>query len=124
MITADGEKGQCEGFYRDAFGKFVAVPRVHEQVNYLIQCANRGTPVCFARLLVHGQALADAYVQRSMDGADRFAQLNSVGKTAVTGRAYSWMTDRDCYNPGGNFVRIPDSGQGASGGNRFFTLTK
>jgi hypothetical protein len=42
----------------------------------------------------------------------------------VTGRAYSWMTDRGCYNPGGNFVRIPDAEQGSLGGNRFFTLRK
>jgi len=47
-----------------------------------------------------------------------------VNRVAVTGRAYSWMTDRDIYNPGGNFVTIPDSQNGSVGGNRFFTLRK
>jgi hypothetical protein len=30
--------------------------------------------------------------------------------------------NRDYYNPGGRFVRIPDAYDGALGGNRFFTL--
>ena len=56
--------------------------------------------------------------------ADRFAGLTVVNQVAVTGRAYSWMTGMDYYNPGGNFVRIPDDHQGLLGGNRFFTLRK
>ena len=50
--------------------------------------------------------------------------FRSVNQIAVTGRAYSWMTGQDYYNPGGNFVRIPDAQQGLLGGNRFFTLRK
>jgi hypothetical protein len=50
--------------------------------------------------------------------------LKRVGAIEVTGRAYSWMTDVDCYNPGGNFVSIPSSDEGSLGGNRFFTLRK
>ena len=57
-------------------------------------------------------------------GIDRFATLRRVDGTDVTGRAYSWMTDRDGYHPGGNFVRIPDADDGSLGGNRFFTLRK
>lgn len=124
VITAGGEKGQCDGFHRDASGAFVAVPRVHERVAYLEKCADRGEPGRFARLLDYAQGLADAYVKGSITGADRYASLRSVRGTPVTGNAYSWMTDRDCYSPGGNFVRIPDENQGATGGNRFFTLRK
>ena len=42
----------------------------------------------------------------------------------ATGSAYSWMADEQRFNPGGNFLRIPDDQQGALGGNRFFTLRK
>lgn len=124
VITAGGEKGQCDGFYRDSSGKFVAVRRVHERVEYLEQCAGRGKPGKFARLLAYAEGLAVAYVQGGMAGADRFAGITCVEDTAVTGRAYSWMTDRDGYHPGGNFVRIPDDESGSLGGNRFFTLKK
>jgi hypothetical protein len=34
------------------------------------------------------------------------------------------MTDEPQYNPGGNFLRIPDEQEGSLGGNRFFTLRK
>lgn len=124
VITAGGEKGQCDGFYRDDAGKFVAVPRVHERVDYLVECASKGAPGRFARLLCFARDLASAYVKGGINEADRFAALNNVNGVAVTGRAYSWMTNRDGYNPGGNFVRIPDEDQGALGGNRFFTLRK
>ncbi len=40
----------------------------------------------------------------------------------VTGRAYAWMADQECYHPGGDFVRIPDRLRGRLGGNRFYTL--
>lgn len=122
VITAGGEKGQCDGFYRDSGGRFVAVPRVHERIDYLIECANKGEPGRFARLLDHAAQLATTYVEGGIAQADQFAALSRVGDVKVTGRAYSWMTDRNNYNPGGNFVRIPDADQGAKGGNRFFTL--
>lgn len=124
VITAGGEKGQCDGFYRDAQGRFVAVDRVHERVEYLVRCANKGEPGRFARLLNFADGLARAYVHGGIEEADRFATLESVGGVPVTGRAYSWMTDRDHYNPGGNFVRIPDDDSGSLGGNRFFTLRR
>jgi hypothetical protein len=124
VITAGGRKGQCDGFYRNNAGRFVAVSRVHERVDYLVQTANRGKPGRFARLLNHAQGLARAYVKDGIIGADRYAELTRIGKVRVTGRAYSWMTDRGIYNPGGNFVRIPDAQDGSLGGNRFFTLRK
>ncbi len=124
VITAGGEKGQCDGFYREQSGRFVAVPRVHERVENLLRLANKGAPGRFARLINYAQGLASAYVQTGIAGADRFGDLRRVGKIEVTGRAYSWMADRDCYMPGGNFVKIPDDQDGALGGNRFFTLRR
>jgi hypothetical protein len=124
VITAGGEKGQCDGFYRDEANEFVAVPRVHERIAYLVSCANQGQPGRIARLLNFASGLADKYVNSGIQEADRFAGLKHVGKVMVTGRAYSWMTDRDYYSPGGNFVKIPDKEQGELGGNRFFTLRK
>ena len=124
VITVGGEKGQCDGFYRDAAGRPKAVPRVHERITYLSNIGNKGTPGKFARLLNYGQGLADAYERGGVEEADRFAALNQVGSIRVTGRAYSWMTDKDCYSPGGNFVKIPDGSEGSLGGNRFFTLKK
>lgn len=122
VITA---KNQCEGFFRDAEGKPAYAPRVEERLTYLRGIANRGEkPGRFAELLNYGQDLAAAYFSGGMAGADRFAGVSSVNSMAVTGRAYSWMTDRDCYNPGGNFVAIPDAQGGSPGGNRFFTLRK
>ncbi len=122
VITAGGEKGQCDGFYRDKAGRFVAVPRVHERIAYLVGVASKGEPGRFARLLEYAGTLATHYVAGGMNEADRFAGLKRVGNIPVTGRAYSWMTDVNNYNPGGNFVRIPDADSGALGGNRFFTL--
>jgi hypothetical protein len=55
---------------------------------------------------------------------DRFASLTQFGGIPVTGRAYSWMTDRDYYNPGGSYLRIPTQYDGVLGGNRFFTLKR
>ena len=124
VITVGGEKGQCDGFYRDASGQFKAVPRVHKRVDYLTKIANDGKPGRFARLLNYGQGLAASYMQGGLKEADRFASLHSVDQVPVTGRAYSWMTDRDYYNPGGNFVKIPNANEGSLGGNRFFTLKK
>ena len=122
IITAGGEKGQVDGFYRDKTGAFKMIPRVHRRVKGLVELANRGTPGRFTRILVYAQGLADAYVSEGIKGADRFAGLKVIGGVKVTGRAYSWMTDEDYYNPGGSFIRIPNSLEGSLGGNRFFTL--
>ena len=122
VITA---KNQCEGFFKDAAGQPACAPRVEERLRYLTQIANRGDqPGRFANLLNFGQGLASAYLAGGIPGADRFAGLTLVDRVAVTGRAYSWMTGRDYYHPGGNFVSIPDAAQGLLGGNRFFTLRK
>ena len=90
--------------------------------DYLHSIANEGTPGRFAHLIEYAQGLARAYVESGMLGADVFADLHRVGDVEVTGRAYAWMTDRDCYAPGGNYVRITDAEHGVMGGNRFFTL--
>lgn len=125
IITGTGGRPQCEGFSRDAKGRFVTAPRVEERLNYLLKIANNGSkPGRFANLLNYAQGLANAYVSGGIDEADRFAGLKHVGSIKVTGRAYSWMTDLDIYSPGGNFVRIPSENDGSLGGNRFFTLRK
>jgi len=124
VITVGGERGQCDGFYRDARGQFTAVARVEKRIDYLKSIANDGKPGKFARLMTYAQGLADAYFAGGIGEADKFAGLQQVNRTQVTGRAYSWMTDKDIYNPGGRFVRIPDNQSGSLGGNRFFTLEK
>ena len=125
VIVGTGEKRQCDGFYRDASGRFVTDPRVGERIAYLVNIANSGgKPGRFANLLNYGQGLARAYVKGGVEGADRYAGLRKVGQIEVTGRAYSWMTDKDYFRPGGNFVSIPDKDSGSLGGNRFFTLKK
>ena len=122
VITA---KNQCEGFSKDAAGQPVAAPRVEARIQNLLKIANSGgQPGRFANLLNFVQGLARAYLAGGIPGADRFAGLTVVNQIAVTGRAYSWMTGIDYYNPGGNFVTIPDAQQGLLGGNRFFTLRK
>ncbi|HOC00547.1 MAG TPA: hypothetical protein PKM43_17590 [Verrucomicrobiota bacterium] len=125
VITGTGGRRQCEGFYRDAQGRFVTAPRVEERLDYLLKIANTGSkPGRFAGLLNYAQGLARAYVKTGIQGADRYAGLTRVGPVQVTGRAYSWMTDVDSYHPGGNFVSIPADEEGSLGGNRFFTLRK
>jgi hypothetical protein len=125
VITGTGGRRQCEGFYRNAEGRFVTAPRVEERLGYLLKIANSGSkPGRFAALLNFAQGLARAYVKDGMTGADRYARLQQIGPVAVTGRAYSWMTDVDSFHPGGNFVSIPPSDDGSLGGNRFFTLRK
>jgi hypothetical protein len=122
VITA---KNQCEGFYRDARGRPTFAPRVEERLRYLKNIANEGgKPGKFADLLNYGQGLAAAYLKGGMQEADRFSGISIINRTPVTGHAYSWMTDRDCYKPGGNFVAIPDAQGGSPGGNRFFTLRR
>jgi len=124
VITAGGAKGQVDGFFRDPQGRLATAQRVEERLQNLISIANRGTPGRFARLLEYGASLATTYVQMRLAEPDRFASLSQLGSIPVTGRAYSWMTDRDYYNPGGSYLRIPDQYEGVLGGNRFFTLRK
>jgi hypothetical protein len=125
VITGGGGRRQCEGFYRDDSGRFVSDPRVQERIRYLVSLANSGSkPGRFAALLNYAQGLTRAYFKEGIAGADRYAGLKRIGPVLVTGHAYSWMTDVDDYHPGGNFVAIPDSNDGALGGNRFFTLRK
>jgi len=125
VITGAGGRRQCEGFYRDAAGKFVTALRVEERLKYLLKIANEGgKPGRFAGLLNYGQGLAQVYLKEGPEAASRYAALRQVGPLPVTGHAYSWMTDVNCYHPGGNFVSIPSSDEGSLGGNRFFTLRK
>lgn len=124
VITAGGEKGQCDGFWRDTSGRPVFSPRVGERIDNLLKIAASGPPGRFSRLLAYGRDLAAAYVRGGIEEADRFAGLKRIGEVAVTGRGYAWMTDRDYYNPGGQFVRIPNADGGVLGGNRFFTLER
>ena len=123
IITAGGERGQCDGFYRDPSGALRMVPRTEERVAYLLQIANGGgRPGKFAELLNYAQNLARTYLASGMNEADIFAGISRVGNLSVTGRGYSWMTDRDYYSPGGNYIKISNEQKGSLGGNRFFTL--
>jgi hypothetical protein len=122
LLTAGGEHGQVDGFYRDASGRPVMTPRVTQRVDYLLSVANKGTPGRFARLLLHAQQLADEFVGTTP--RDHFAAIERIGEIPVTGGAYGWMTDREIFRPGGNFVRITDEWRGGLGGNRFFTLRR
>lgn len=122
ILTAGGEKGQVDGFYRDKNGDFRILPRILRRVDDIVKAANTGEPGRFSRLVQHAQGLADAYVTSGIAGADRYAELRAINGVRVTGRAYSWMTDEDYYHPGGNFVRIPNDMEGSLGANRFFSL--
>lgn len=123
IITAGGVHGQCDGFFRDQQGNLAMVPRVEERVQYLLRIANSGgKPGKFAGLIQFAEELARRYLSGGIQEADRYARIQRIGSLRVTGRGYSWMTDRDYYNPGGNFVRIPNELEGSLGGNRFFTL--
>jgi len=124
VMTAGGVKGQVDGFHKDSDGRPVAVPRVHERVAYLLELANRGQPGKMASLLTHARDLARQYFQTGPAAKDIFADLRKIGSKQVTGHGYAWMTDVRGFDPGGSFVSIPDSNQGALGGNRFFTLEK
>jgi hypothetical protein len=124
LMTAGGEHGQVDGFYRDRNGRPATVPRVQSRIDYLLCIAGKGQPGTFARLLQHAQALTTAYFAKSFSEPDRFAGLQIVAGAPVTGRAYSWMTDTGEFHPGGRFVRIPDEHDGGMGGNRFFTLAR
>jgi hypothetical protein len=124
IITAGGEKGQFDGFYRDASGTPVVVPRITERIDNLAEIAGRGQPGKFARLLEHAAALARGDTSGALACRDPHKDVHVVNGVSATGRAYSWMTDEPQYNPGGNFLRIPDDQDGSLGGNRFFTLRK
>lgn len=124
LVTAGGERGQCDGFYRGEDGQYLAAPRVLQRIERLTLISLQGEPGRFVRLLDYGQGLARAYIKGGIAEADRFAGLTAVGRIQVTGRAYAWMTDQDCYHPGGSFVRISDEQDGSLGGNRFFTLKR
>jgi hypothetical protein len=125
VITGAGGRRQCEGFYRDNQGRYVTADRVEERINNLLRIANSGgTPGHFSALINHAQGLARAYFKGGIRAADRYAGLKKIGAVPVTGHAFSWMTDIDAYDPGGNFVTIPDADNGSLGGNRFFTLRK
>ncbi len=124
IITAGGEKGQFDGFYRDASGTPVMVPRITDRIDNLVQIAGRGTPGKFARLLDHAAILAQSYTSGALACRDPHKDVRVVNGVPATGRAYSWMTDVQQYSPGGNFLRIPDDQEGSLGGNRFFTLRK
>ncbi len=122
IITAGGEKGQFDGFYRDAGGAPVMVSRVAERIDNLLTIASKGAPGRFARLLEHASAIATAYAAGAIDCADPHARVKAAEGDAATGRAYSWMSDDPRFHPGGNFLRISDADQGSLGANRFFTL--
>jgi hypothetical protein len=124
VMTAGGIKGQVDGFYKDSAGRFVAVPRVHERMDYLVRIANQGEPGKMARLLIYARDLSRRYFQDGPSGEDLFANLRRVGAVRVTGRGYAWMTDLRGCDPGGAFVRIPNDDRGALGGNRFYTLER
>lgn len=124
VMTAGGVKGQVDGFYKDADGRPVTVPRVQERVAYLLGLANRGQPGRMARLLIYARDLARQYFQSGPAAADLFADLRKIGPKPVTGHGYAWMTDARGCDPGGRFVAVPDTDQGALGGNRFYTLEK
>jgi len=124
IMTAGGVKGQVDGFYKDDKGKPVAVPRVHERIKYLHNLANQGEPGKMARLLLYARDLSRQYFKAGPGGPDLFAKLRTINSVHVTGRSYAWMTDVRNFDPGGDFVRIPNKDRGSLGGNRFFTLEK
>lgn len=121
VITA---KNQCEGFYLDSEGKPAFAERVQKRINYLLKIANSGgKPGKFAELLNFAKNLSKTYVNfMKIFNPNIFQNIFVINGIKVTGRAYSWMTDKDYYHPGGTFVAIPDSLGGSQGGNRFYTL--
>jgi hypothetical protein len=124
IITAGGVRGQFDGFYRDASGRPTAVPRVEKRIVRLLQIANRGEPGRFFRLLTHASDLATNYVVNDIIVDDRHAAITKAQGATATGGSFSWMTDKERFHPGGNFLRIEDHRQGSLGGNRFFTLRR
>jgi len=124
VITAGGVHGQFDGFYRDARGQPAMVSRVGARIDNLVRIAGQGQPGKFAHLLQHASTLATAYVAEKLTCTDPHAPVKAVRGIPATGSAYGWMADELRFNPGGNFLRIPDEQRGSLGGNRFFTLRK
>ncbi len=123
IITAGGIHGQMDGFYYNR-GQPAMASRVSARIDNLLRIANQGSPGRFASLIRYAQRIATDYVTRGViDQPDIFIGISTISPHRVTGRAYGWMTDRDYYNPGGSFVKIPDHMKGCLGGNRFYTLT-
>ena len=113
-----------EGFFLDRRGRPAMAPRVTARVANLVRIATQGEPERFARLLTYAQTLAADYLEGIKPEPDLYAKITRIPPKQVTGRAYGWMIDQDYYNPGGDFVRIPDQMNGRLGGNRFYTLEK
>lgn len=124
IIAAGGVRGQVDGFYRDKSGRLAMVSRVHDRVKYLEGIAGQGKPGRFSRLLNHAISISNEYFAGELRITDRFGQLKHIGSVDVTGGSYAWMTNHPKYHPRGYFVKIPNSAQGALGGNRFFTLKR
>lgn len=122
VMTAGGVHGQVEGFYRDGTGAAVVSARIEKRLDYLFKIANEGAPGRFASLLNHAGSLSSQYLAYLNRPENIYLHLRVIYGTPVTGRAYSWMTDRHYFHSGGNFVRIPNDMRGALSGNRFFTL--
>jgi hypothetical protein len=122
IITAGGSRGQMAGFYRDGRGSPAMAARVTARANRRLHIARAGDPGRFSQLLSYAQSLASAYVAGAIPSPDPYAGITRIPPKKVTGRAYAWMTDQECYHPGGDFVRIPDRLRGRLGGNRFYTL--
>ena len=70
IITAGGVKGQFDGFYRDASGTPVMVPRITQRIDNLVEIAGRGQPGKFARLLEHAASLARGYASGALSCRD------------------------------------------------------
>ncbi len=123
IITANG---QCEGFFANDEGLPGHDSRVCDRIKYLLKIANRGSkPGKFAELLSYAKSISSSYIkQYRIKEPDIFADIDIINAIKVTGRAYSWMANKDYYRPGGNFIAIPDSKNGAIAGNRFYTLKR
>jgi hypothetical protein len=124
IITAGTRRRQMDGFYRGANQQLAMAPRVAARVTRLLKIAHQGEPDRFARLLAYAQTLVNEYLAGIKPVPDPFESITRIPPQAVTGRAYAWMSDQDCYHPGGDYVRIPDRLCGRLGGNRFYTLAK
>lgn len=122
IVTAGGFHGQMDGFYRNKRGYPAMAARVTARASRLLNIAVAGEPGRFSQLLNYAQALASAYVAGTVPAPDLFAGITRIPPKKVTGHAYAWMADQECYHPGGDFVRIPDRLRGRLGGNRFYTL--
>lgn len=125
IITAGGQRGQMDGFFRDEKGGLSMAPRVTKRITRLLQISNQGERGRFARLICYAQSLATSYLDEgNVPKPDPYAAITYIPPQPVTGSAYAWMTDQEYYHPGGDFIRIPNQLRGRLGGNRFYTLRK